>query len=155
MLSDAQIIAKLESVPALADEDDPVWDGEEYWRAPAEVYLALSDISATRRLRPSIRLLLERACYGDPGEMMRGLRHRLEAIVAPDWDCLADICLDLAKSPRKGTRLWAINQLAILEDPRAQSLFERSIGTEPSWISEAAALGLERLIRRNSGNGRN
>src|SRR5262245_65067984 len=26
-LSDAQIIAKLKSVPALADEDDPVWSG--------------------------------------------------------------------------------------------------------------------------------
>jgi hypothetical protein len=99
LLTDAQIVSKLESVPALADANDAVWGTDDYWRSTAEVYLALSDISATRRLRPSIRLLLERACFGDPGEIMRGLRHRLEAIVAPDWNCLADICLDLAKSP--------------------------------------------------------
>ena len=35
--SDAQIIAKLESVPALADEDDPVWNKEEYWLSIAEI----------------------------------------------------------------------------------------------------------------------
>jgi hypothetical protein len=40
---------------------------------------------------------------------------RTTLIVSPDWACLADICLDLEGSPRKGTRLWAINQLAILE----------------------------------------
>lgn len=154
-LSDAQIIAKLASVPALADEDDPVWNNEEYWRMRAEIYVALSDISAERRLRSSIPLLLERACYGDPGEIMRGLRHRLEAIVSPDWACLADICLDLAGSPRKGTRLWAINQLATLEDPRAKPLFKRAIETESPLISEAAAGGLERLARANSGIDRN
>ena len=152
LLTDAQIVSKLENAPALADEDDPVWDTEDYWRTTAEVYLALSDISAQRRLRPSVRLLLERACFGDPGEIMRGLRHRLEAIVAPDWICLADICLDLARSPRNGTRLWAIDQLAILEDPRAKSLIENSIDVEQSLISEAATTGLQQLIRRNSGN---
>src|SRR5262249_30216998 len=138
-----------------ADEDDPVWSEEEYWRNTAEVYIALSDISAKRRLQASIPLLLERACYGDPGEIMRGLRHRLEAIVVPDWACLADICLELARSPRKGTRLWAIEQLAILDDPRAKSLFERAIETEPPWIAEAAARGLKRLARDNSTVGGN
>jgi hypothetical protein len=149
-LSDVQIMAKLESVPPLADEDNPVWSKEEYWHDTAEVYVTLSDVCAMRRLRASIPLLLERACYGDPGEIMRGLRHRLEAIVAPDWACLADICLELARSPRMGTRLWAINQLAILDDPRAKSLFERAIETEPSWIAEAAAIGLKRLARGSS-----
>lgn len=152
-LSDAQIIAKLESVPALADEADPAWNDEAYWRSTAEAYIVLSDVCAERRLRSSIPLLLERACYGDPGEIMRGLRHRLEAIVAPDWAFLADICLDIACSPRKGTRLWAMEQLAILEDPRAKPLFERAIEVEPSWISEAATRGLERLIRRASSGG--
>jgi hypothetical protein len=152
-LSDEQIIAKVESVRALADEDDPVWSKEEYWHDTAEVYLALSDVCAKRRLRASIPLLLERASYGDPGEIMRGLRHRLEAIVAPDWTCLADICLELAHSPRKGTRLWAINQLAILDDPRAKPLFERASETEPSWIAEAAAVGLARLARGNAAAG--
>jgi hypothetical protein len=153
--SDLQIIAKLESVPALADEGDPAWSKEAYWLDTAEVYMALSDVSAERRLQASIPLLLERACYGDPGEIMRGLRHRLEAIVAPDWARLADICLELASSPRKATRLWAIDQLAILEDPRAKSLFERAIKTEPPWIAEAAARGIERLARTSSVDGGN
>lgn len=150
-LNDAQIIAKLESLPALKDEDDPVWNNEEYWHDAAEVFLALSDISRKRRLRASIRLLLERACYGDPGEIMRGLRHSLEAIASPDWLYLADICIDLAESPRKGTQLWATEQLAILEDPRANYLFERLIESEEWRISDAAAGGLERLAR-NSAN---
>ncbi len=154
-LSSAQIISKLESIPPLADEDDPVWREEEYWRNTAEVYMALADISAKRRLQASIPLLLERACYGDPGEIMRGLRHKLEAILVPDWSRLADICLELACSPRKGTRLWAIDQLAILDDPRAKPLFERAIKTEPSWIAEAAAVGLKRLALGNSTVGGN
>jgi hypothetical protein len=51
---------------------------------------------------------------------MRGLRHSLEAIFNPDWNALADICIDAAKSPRLGTKLWAIDQLIVLEDPRAR-----------------------------------
>jgi hypothetical protein len=144
-LSDSQIIAKLEGISPLANEGDPVWNQESYWRTTAELYIALSHICAKRRLEPAIRLLLERACYGDPGEIMRGLRHQLEAIVAPDWDRLADICLDLAASSRPGTRLWAIWQLAILEDERARSVFERAIETEQSLISDAAKGGLKRL----------
>lgn len=145
--SDDDIIAKLESVAPLLDEDDPVWDCEEYWRDTVEIYLALSDVSAKRRLRPSIRLLLERACFGDPGETMRGLRNRLEAIVSPDWTYLADICIELAASPRKGTRLWAIEQLAILEDPRAKFTFECARDSESPLISEAAISGLARLAK--------
>ena len=144
-LNDLQIIAELEGVPPLADEDDPVWDQENYWHTTAELYLALSDICAKRRLEPAIRLLLQRACYGDPGEIMRGLRHRLEAIVAPNWDRLADICLDLAESSRLGTRLWAIYQLSTLDDARARLVFERAIETEQSMISDAAKGGLKRL----------
>jgi hypothetical protein len=105
-LSDAHVIEKLELTPALADEDDPLWDMQQYWHSTADVFLALSDVSRDRRLRPAIRLLLERACHGDPGEIMRGLRHSLEAIATPDWTYLADICLELAESPRKGTRFW-------------------------------------------------
>jgi hypothetical protein len=144
-LSDAQLIAKLQALPPLADEDDPIWMENDYWHNTAEVYVALSEACAERRLRPSILLLLDRACYGDPGEIMRRLRHSLEAIVVPDWTYLADICLGCAHSPRKGTRLWAIEQLTVLDDPRARSVFERAVKTEPSLISEVAAIGLLRL----------
>jgi hypothetical protein len=144
-LSDAQVIAELEGTPPIADEDDPVWREGSYWHTTAELYIALSDVCAKRRLEPAVSMLLQRACYGDPGEIMRGLRHRLEAIVTPNWDRLADICLDLAESSRPGTRLWTIWQLAILEDARARSVFERAIDTDQSLISDAAKAGLERL----------
>ena len=61
---------------------------------------------------------------------MRGLRHDLEAIVNPNWSVLADACLDAARSPRLGTRLWAIDELIRLEDPRARPLHERTAGLD-------------------------
>lgn len=73
--SDATILAELERLSPLADEVDPAWDDERYWVESGYLYVALSDIAAERKLRPAARLLLERACNGDPGEMMRGLRH--------------------------------------------------------------------------------
>lgn len=144
-LSDAQLIAKLQAFPPLPDEDDPNWAERDYWLSTASVYVALSEVCAGRRLRPSISLLLDRACYGDPGEIMRRLRHSLEAIVVPDWTYLADICLERARSPRKGTRLWAIDQLIVLDDPRARSVFENEIAAGVPLISEVAAIGLQRL----------
>ncbi len=97
---------------------------------------------------PAIRLLLDRACYGDPGEMFRGLRHALEAIVNPRWSELADIGLEAARSERVGTRLWAIAQLAVLEDERARPVFEESIRSDPHEICWWAEMGLKRLNRR-------
>ncbi|MBO0701004.1 MAG: HEAT repeat domain-containing protein, partial [Zavarzinella sp.] len=91
---------------------------------------------------------LDRACYGDPGEMFRGLRHALEAIVNPRWSELADICLEAARSPRRGTRLWAIDQLTVLDDERARPVFEESVRSDTDEICRRAAIGLERLDRR-------
>jgi hypothetical protein len=70
--SDADVLAELGQLPALADEGDPVWNDEVYWIDFAYRYVALSEVAAERRLRPAVGLLLERACNGDPGEMMRG-----------------------------------------------------------------------------------
>ena len=70
--SDADVIAEIEQLPPLADEGDPAWNDETYWSDFASRYVALSDVAAARQLRPAVRLLLERACNGDPGEMMRG-----------------------------------------------------------------------------------
>jgi hypothetical protein len=44
------------------------WDNKNYWSDFAYRYVALNDVAAER----AVRLLLERACNGDPGEMMRG-----------------------------------------------------------------------------------
>lgn len=59
-------------------------------------FYLLGALAALRSLRAAIPLLLERACYGDPGEMMRGIRHTLEAIVKPQWDILTDECIQAA-----------------------------------------------------------
>jgi hypothetical protein len=143
--SDAAVIAEIEQLPALADESDPVWDDESYWREFAYLFVALSDVVAERRLRPGVRLLLERACNGDPGEMMRGLRHRWEQVFNPDWGALADVCMELCQSKRAGTRLWALDQLMILDDPRARPIFELALKDEVEDARSLGQMGLARL----------
>jgi hypothetical protein len=145
--SDDEVLAELERLPPLADEGDAVWDEPTYWREVAYRYLALTDVVAKRKLRPAVRLLLERACNGDPGEMMRGMRHSFEAIFAPDWSALADVCMELCESQRVGTRMWATEQLMILDDPRAKPVFERALIDDNAEVRNAAAAGLERLAR--------
>lgn len=145
--SDAEVLEEIVQLPALADEDDPVWDGESYWHDIAYLFVALSDVAAARKLRPAVRLLLERACNGDPGEMMRGLRHALERAFDPDWPAFADVCMELCASKRPGTRMWAINQLMILDDPRARQVFERALHDEINEVRNVAAIGLKRLGR--------
>ena len=143
-LSDAELLAGLSSLAPLADESDSCWDERGYWNAVAYPYLAFADVAARRRLVPAIPLLLERACFGDPGEIMRGLRHSLEAIVNPDWSTLATFCIEAASSARQGTQLWALDQLAILDDPRAEPVFRRALAG-PEGIRSVAQVGLERL----------
>lgn len=99
------------------------WEGEYVWTHIALPYLALADIAADRRIGGAINLLLAKACFGDPGEIMRGLRHNLEAIVDHDWTTLTDACIEATRSPRLGTKLWALHELAILEDDRARPVF--------------------------------
>ena len=143
----ADVIAEIEQLPPLADEGDPAWDDEGYWSDFAYRYVALSDVAAERQLRPAVRLLLERACNGDPGEMMRGLRHAWERIFNPDWAALADVCMELSASKRPGTRRWAIHQLMILDDPRARHVFDNALHDEIGEIRRIAASGLQRLDR--------
>jgi hypothetical protein len=140
-------MAEIEQLPPLADEDDPVWSDQGYWRDFAYRYFALSDVAAERQLRPVVRLLLERACNGDPGEMMRGLRHASERIFNPDWAALADVCIELSASKRPGTRLWAVDQLMVLDDPRARQVFNKALHDQVREIRQIAAIGLQRLDR--------
>ena len=146
--SDSDVLAALDALPPLLDEVDPAWQRDDYWSAAAYPYVAMADVCAMRRLRPAIRMLLDRACFGDPGEIMRGLRHSLEAIVNPDWNALADVCIDAARSPRLGTQLWALEQLAILEDARAPSIFATAAQSGASEIRDAANRGLKRLAAK-------
>jgi hypothetical protein len=139
--SDAEVLAELQQLSPLSDEGDPAWDDDSYWRETAYRYVALSDVAATRKLRSAVPLLLERACNGDPGEIMRGLRHRVERTYSPDWDSLAELCMGLSRATRTGTRLWAMDQLMVLEDPRAKPTFEKALNDESDEVRRIAAAG--------------
>jgi hypothetical protein len=143
--SDAEVLAAINALPPLVDETDPQWDNDDYWGTVAYPYLALADVAAQRRLRGAIRPLLDRACYGDPGEIMRGLRCSFEAIVKPDWPALADICLVAARSLRMGTKLWAIDELTVLQDERARPIFEEAARDTSQWLRDVGEMGLKRL----------
>jgi len=147
--SDSAVLAELAALPPLVDGTHESWSEDGYWEQVAARYVALADVASVRRLRAAIPLLLDRACFGDPGEIMRGLRHQLEAIVNPDWSVLADYCLAAASSERLGTRLWAIDELRILEDARAAPVFEAAILLCPDDIKWRAEQGLERLKRHH------
>src|SRR6478672_8118774 len=103
--SDAAVLTELGALEPLPDEDVFYADGalsSAAW-GRANLFVALAGVCATRKLRPAAELLLGRASDGDPGEMMRGLRHSLEAIFSPDWEELTRVCIACMRSPRAGT----------------------------------------------------
>jgi HEAT repeat protein len=143
-LSDAQVLAELAAIPPLADEDDPCWSDDGYWHRVAYPYLALWNVAAARQLRAAVPLILDRACSGDPGEIMRNLCHAVEAIVTPDWSALTDACVAALASCRTGTRLWAAHELGRLRDPAAIPALERAALDAVPEVREWAASALER-----------
>ena len=147
-LSDSEILKELANLAPLCDETDTVWETKDYWGKEVYRFLALAEIVGTRRLKDGVQLLLERACFGDPGESMRGLRHSCEAAFNPDWAALAYTCLPLATSTRPGTRLWAIHQLVVIDDPCAASVYQRALSDDVQSVREIAAVGLDRLKRK-------
>lgn len=151
-LSDESILAELSTIPPLEDEDNPCWDTPEYWHRAAYPYLALCSVAAERRLRNAIPLMLERACYGDPGEIMRGLCHSLEAIVRPNYGELSEPCLAAARSPSPGARLWAIFQLMRLREAQALPIFEEALRDSAARVRDEAENALE-VLREHLGRG--
>jgi hypothetical protein len=128
--SDEAILTDLALLPVLPDEDDLAWDdlGEESIWHSAYLYTALADIAGERKLHAAIPLILEHACFGDPGEMMRGIRHPLEEIVNPAWHILRDFCMQAAQSDKKGARYWSIQELGVLRDKAAGGGADGSAG---------------------------
>lgn len=126
----------------LAEFDDssdcPAWDR-------AGEFLAFADEVASRRLLQGVRLLLDKACFGDPFETMRGIRHSLEGAVDGDWAALNMICLGAADSDRPGTRLWAVNELAILRDPISIDQFGVALSDGEPLIRLEACRAVEML----------
>lgn len=123
--SDAAILDELVCLPPLPDETSGFWFGTMSWEWQEATsqeqltrYLALADHVAERRLWEGVRLLLERASFGDFGETMRGMHHIFEAAFKPRWKELADLCATLLEFPRYGTQLWATDELFRLNDTR-------------------------------------
>jgi hypothetical protein len=145
--TDAELIAELAALPGLADEDDPCWSDDTYWTRVAYPYLGLAQLAAIRGLRAAVPLLLERACFGDPGEIMRGLRHALEAIVEPEWSALTEPCLTAIASGRPGSVLWAVDQLIVLDDVRARAALEALVRHGHPEVRWRAEIALDRLSR--------
>ena len=146
---DDAIVEELVTLAVLPDEDDPAWDDERTWREHADLYVALADVAAARRLRPALRLLLERASYGDPGEMMRGLRHSLEEIVAPDWQVLTDACMEATTYPQRGARLWAVSELGVLRDARALQTLIDALNDPADEVRLMACKSLKMVCQTN------
>jgi hypothetical protein len=111
---------------------------------------ALADVAAQRKLTSAVVPLLEKASYGDPGEMMRGLRHQLEAIVAPDWQRLVHICLGLSKHPHRGTRLWSIHQLGVLQEAETLDYLAEALNDSADLVRLEGCGSLVMLCQSNS-----
>ncbi len=147
--SDADVLRELESLPVLPAEDSDAWGVDSQWWQKAERFIALADLTAERRLRAAIPLLLGRSCYGDPGEMMRGLRHALEAIVAPEYDALTPFCVEAAASPQPGARLWAVDELGVLRDRRGLAVLIRALSDSAGEVRRTACRSLSMLTREH------
>jgi hypothetical protein len=143
-LSDAEVLAELAAISPLADEDNACWRDDAYWHRVAYPYLALWGVAAERRLRAAIPLILDRACFGDPAEIMRGVCHAVEAIVKPDWSALTIPCVTALSSPRPGTRLWAAFELGRLRDPAAIPALEKAAQDTVPEVRKWAASALKR-----------
>jgi hypothetical protein len=113
------------------------------------LYVAHADLARARRLIGAIPLLYERASYGDPGEMMRGLRHQMEAIVDPTWPVLTRLSMRAAKYPQRGARLWAIRQLGVLRDTAAFGTLVAALTDEAELVRAEARLALEMCCQTN------
>ncbi len=148
--SDAEILADLRALPVLPDEGDPAWADQRTWRH-AYSFVALSDVISARRLREGVPLLLDRACYGDPGEMMRGLRHTLEAVYEPAYEQLQPVCIAALSSPHAGARLWASDELGVLGDRLALPALLDRLEDERAEVRWEALEAIVRIGERDVG----
>jgi hypothetical protein len=135
--TDKELLAELKALAPLPPEASDAWSSDATW-ARARLFVALSDLAAKRKLRAAAPLLLERAALGDPGELMRGLRHSLEKIFKPDWPALVKVCLAQLESRAPGARLWALDQLAVLRDPKSLESILPRLTDEHAEVREFA-----------------
>lgn len=148
-LNDDELIAKITALPVLPDEDDPLWNDDTTWEEHLHVYIALLDLAAERKLLSSIPLFLERSCYGDPGETMRGIHHSFEYMVNPNWDVLAKISIEIAEHPYRGARLWSIEQLGRLRLDYTLDVVIKALSDEAELVREQARASLRMIAKAN------
>ncbi len=113
--SDRALLTELAALAALPhDDDDPIWNdaNSQAWQN-LYLYRALCEVLSNRKrkLKKAIPLLLDRACSGDPGEVMRNLPDFLWVIADHDRTFLIETYLSHANSSRAGARLYAIDGL--------------------------------------------
>ena len=152
--TDEAILAELETLPGLPDEDDGPWFGsfglmwqQEQTLKNADLYLALARHVAKRRLKPGVRLLLERASYGDFGEIMRGLHHTFEAVYGGQYAELANLCAELMQHLRLGTKVWALDQMTRLRDRRAIPELLKAVYEPTDFLFESACMYLSSFYK--------
>jgi hypothetical protein len=80
---------------------------------------------------------------------MRGLRHKLEAVVNPDWDALTDVCIQAASRPQRGARLWAISELGILRGAHTLETVINALDDEAHKVRIEACQSLEMICQTN------
>ena len=135
--TDQELLSELKALKPLPPELSDAWSSDATW-AKAHLFVALADLAAKRKLRAAAPLLLERASLGDPGEMMRGLRHSLEKIFKPDWPALTQVCITQLQSGPAGARLWALDQLGVLRDPKSLEAILARLTDEQAEVREFA-----------------
>lgn len=146
--SDAEVLGELRTFEPLPPETAAAWDDDSTWERAYQL-VALGRVVEERKLREGVCEILNCMCLGDPGEMMRGMRHALEGAVDEDWDLLARACADRCRSERAGTRYWATAELGVLRDPETiDTLVELLADIEPE-VSREACSSLVMLVQRH------
>lgn len=144
--SDTEILAELRALEPLPPEASAAWRDDATW-SRAYLVVALGDLVAERRLREGVAAILSCMCLGDPGEMMRGMRHSLEAAVDQDWSFLARVCSDAARSDRAGARYWATAELGILRDASTLDTLIAGLDDPESEVAHEACKSLMMLVQ--------
>lgn len=145
-VSDAAVLAELRGLDVLPPDQGTTWERADTWNN-AHILIALAAVAGERQLAEAVPLVLERMCFGDPGEVMRGVRHSLEDAVAGDWQLLAQHCEEACRSPQPGARLWAADELAVLREPRSLRVLITLLDDPVVEVAEAAAFALNGIAR--------
>jgi hypothetical protein len=145
VLDEDAFLAELNRLPALADDDDAVWDQEESWDAAYRL-LAAADVIGERGWARGIVPLFERAAKGDLYGTMLDIRHGPEQAMA-DVARFAAMLEPLTKHPRAGTRQWSIRELGILRQRSSLQPLVDALADGDDEVREQARQSLEMLAQ--------